>query len=118
MIINNFKNILHKNIKNNYIDYDNYSNLSIKSNEKFEKLSCLYEDDKTNTEYNSLINLYNETLLKEENINNILYEYKKRLLNKEILKNNELNDIKEKKLIRKKLLIKLDELKIKIDIYR
>jgi hypothetical protein len=40
------------------------------------------------------------------------------LLNKETLTNDEISDIKEKKYLRKELLIQLDELKIKIDVYK
>jgi hypothetical protein len=114
-MIHSFINSLQKNIKN---DYNNFNQLSIKSNDKFEKLSCLYEDNDLNTKYNSLIKLYNKILKKEENINQILFQYKIRLLNKEILTNDELNDIKKKKYFRKKLLNQLDEIKIKIDVYK
>lgn len=117
-MISGFKQILHKNIKKQYYNYNDLNHLSIKSNDKFEKLSCLYEDNNLNNQYNSLIELYNDTLKKEENINQILYQYKNRLLNKETLTNNELNDIKEKKYLRKELLNQLDELKIKIDVYK
>jgi hypothetical protein len=114
-MIHSFINILQKNTTD---DYNNFNQLSIKSNDKFEKLSCLYEDNNSNIQYNLLIKLYNKILKKEININKILYEYKKRLLNKEILGYDELNDIKEKKYLRKKLLIQLEKLKIKIDVYK
>ena len=47
-------------------EYDINKNLSIQSNQKFEELSILYEDDSLyNKNYNKLINIYNDYIKKE-----------------------------------------------------
>ena len=73
-------------------EYDINKNLSIQSNQKFEELSILYEDDSLyNKNYNKLINIYNDYIKKELVLKENLFVYKTRLL-----KGEELN-IEEKK---------------------
>ena len=104
-------------IANDVIEnYDKIKNLSIQSNQKFEELSVLYEDNSEyNRNYNKLINIYNNYMKKEIILKEILYKYKNRLLNGEELTTDEKFDIKEKKDLRKQLLIKIDEIKIKLN---
>ena len=97
-------------------NFDKNKNLSIQSNQKFEELSVLYEDDSLyNKNYNKLINIYNNFLKKELIIKESLFNYKTRLLNGEELSLEEKIDIKEKKYLRKEILIKIDEIKIKLN---
>ena len=116
MRINKF--ILNKlNFTNELIDdYDINKNLSIQSNQKFEELSILYEDDSLyNKNYNKLINIYNDYIKKELVLKENLFVYKTRLLKGEELNIEEKKDIRLKKDLRKNLLLKIDEIKIKLN---
>ena len=102
MRINKF--ILNKlNFTNELIDdYDINKNLSIQSNQKFEELSILYEDDSLyNKNYNKLINIYNDYIKKELVLKENLFVYKTRLLKGEELNIEEKKDIRSKKDLRK-----------------
>ena len=97
-------------------DYDINKNLSIQSNQKFEELSILYEDNSLyNKNYNKLINIYNDYIKKELVLKENLFVYKTRLLKGEELNIEEKKDIKSKKDLRKHLLLKIDEIKIKLN---
>ena len=97
-------------------NFDKNKNLSIQSNQKFEELSVLYEDDSLyNKNYNKLINIYNYYLKKELILKESLFNYKIRLQNGDNLSLEEKKDIKQKKDLRKELLIKIDEIKIKLN---
>ena len=110
------KNVFNNNYNDINENYDINKNLSIQSNQKFEELSVLYEDDSLyNKNYNHLINIYNNYLKKELIIKESLYNYKTRLLKGEELNIEEKKDIKEKKDLRKELLIKINEIKIKLN---
>ena len=116
MRINKF--ILNKlNFTNELIDdYDINKNLSIQSNQKFEELSILYEDDSLyNKNYNKLINIYNDYIKKELVLKENLFVYKTRLLKGEELNIEEKKDIRSKKDLRKNLLLKIDQIKIKLN---
>ena len=97
-------------------DYDINKNLSIQSNQKFEELSILYEDNSLyNKNYNKLINIYNDYIKKELVLKENLFVYKTRLLKGEELNIEEKKDIRSKKDLRKHLLLKIDEIKIKLN---
>ena len=98
-------------------EYDINKNLSIQSNQKFEELSILYEDDSLyNKNYNKLINIYNDYIKKELVLKENLFVYKTRLLKGEELNIEEKKDIRSKKDLRKNLLLKIDQIKIKLNI--
>ena len=97
-------------------EYDINKNLSIQSNQKFEELSILYEDDSLyNKNYNKLINIYNDYIKKELVLKENLFVYKTRLLKGEELNIEEKKDIRSKKDLRKNLLLKIDQIKIKLN---
>ena len=97
-------------------EYDINKNLSIQSNQKFEELSILYEDDSLyNKNYNKLINIYNDYIKKELVLKENLFVYKTRLLKGEELYIDEKKDIRSKKDLRKNLLLKIDQIKIKLN---
>ena len=97
-------------------EYDINKNLSIQSNQKFEELSILYEDDSLyNKNYNKLINIYNDYIKKELVLKENLFVYKTRLLKGEELNIEEKKDIRLKKDLRKNLLLKIDQIKIKLN---
>ena len=121
MFIDNLKKIKRKysnsNLNNiNDDNFDKLNNLSIKSNEKFEELTILYEKETLyNKEYNKLIKQYNYLVLKEKKIINDLKNYREKLVNNEVLTNTEKIDLKDKKILRKKYINKIDNIKIKIN---
>ena len=76
----------------------------------------MYEDDSLyNKNYNKLINIYNDYIKKELVLKENLFVYKTRLLKGEELNIEEKKDIRSKKDLRKNLLLKIDQIKIKLN---
>ena len=64
---------------------------------------------------NKLINIYNDYIKKELVLKENLFVYKTRLLKGEELNIEEKKDIRSKKDLRKNLLLKIDQIKIKLN---